>query len=166
MTSRERNLLAILGAASAAVLLIFAIDAYLGRLARLDDDFIAMKKKAAQLATSAATSGGVADESEAARLQARFFAAGTLPEAIRLAETAGDALRRAGVTVIESGVTKSTATEQWMKYRAEGDVDAWFRFLRLLDAADGRCLFRSLSLVRKDGVRYSMTFEVGHAVLP
>lgn len=164
MTPRERSLLILLLVAASALAL--GIDLYLGRLTRLDAEFIDLQKRALSSTRSSLASRDAGKASSWEGLKERFFAPGTLPEPLTLASRVQGDLKAVGIHVAESRVLESTKSAQWIQYRAEGDIESWFRFLRLLRDQDPRTLFRSLSLVKKEGFSYAIAFEVGHAVLP
>ena len=166
MTTRERNLLVILLIVAGSALTVIAVSAYLDSLTRLDLEFVDLQKRAARTAQVLSSAPDPGSGSEWIGLKDRFFAPGTLPDPLILASRAQAALKSSSLAVVESRVTDTSTTSQWVQYHVEGDIQSWFRFLLLLRGEDPKTLFRSMSFARKEGSTYSITFEVGHAVLP
>jgi len=150
--------------ASAALLL--GLSMYFDGISRLDAEFVSLQKRAlrvTQLSTPIQEGGSPSSVSD---LKGRFFAPGTLPDSLALASRVQASLKTSGLSLLESRVIESSATAQWVQYRAEGDIESWFRFLQALRRQDPQTLFRSISLLKKQEYAYSIAFEVGHAVLP
>jgi hypothetical protein len=141
------------------------LDVYLERLTALDNEFVTLQKRALKDQESNANrQGDIAANWNG--LKARFFAPGKLPDPLSFAAKVQAALQGAGITIAESRVSESSAGAQWLQYRVSGPIESWFQFLGTLRSRDGRTLFRSFSLVKKDGASYAIVFEVGHAILP
>jgi hypothetical protein len=166
LTPRERSLLVIFVAALAASALCLGLDLYLERLTRLDTEFITLQKRALRDTQLALTSGGNASGVSWGELKDRFYAPGTLTDPLTLASQVQAAVKDSGLSIAESRVTESSSTAQWVQYRVEGSIESWFRFLKLIRSQDPKSLFRSMSLIKKEGSTYAIAFEVGHAVQP
>jgi hypothetical protein len=167
LTTRERNLLILLLIAAGTAMFLAAASSYLERLTRLDSAFVDLQKRALRAAQARRMGEKTAVRSSGlSGLKERFYAAGTLQDPLTLATHVQGALRSSELAIVESRVTESSEAAQWVQYHVEGQIESWFRFLQLLRNVDPMALFRSLSIVRKDGALYSITFEVGHVVLP
>jgi hypothetical protein len=166
LTSRERALLVAFLAVAAAAGLMIGLGSYFERRAFLDSEFAGLRKRALRSAQGSLADRQPGHASAWSRLKERFFAPGSLPDPLTLASCAQQSLKTAGIRVEESRITESSKSAQWIQYRSEGDIEAWFRFLQILRSQDSRTLLRSLSLAKKEGFSYAITFEVGHAVLP
>lgn len=171
MTSRERNLLILFVFSLAAAGLLVGLGSYLQAIARLDSEHADLQKRVlrvTQASTAQASTApqGALSGASLRRLKELFFAAGTLPDPLTLASRVQAALKKAGLVVQESRVMENSGTAQWVQFHAEGSIDSWFRFLQVLRGQDPQTLFRTISLVRKQGSLYAMLFEVGHVVLP
>jgi len=166
LTNREKNLLIVFFAVLAAALLMVAADSYLGKMARLNEQFISLEQRTLRVVQSSSHSVNSGDTSSLLDLKKRFYAPGTLPAPLSLAALAETTLKTAGLTLVESRITESSTKAQWVKYSVEGDIGAWFRFLQQLRRQDPQTLFRSLSMIRKSGYHYAISFEVGHVVVP
>lgn|GEM_PF-2861759 len=166
MTNRERNLLVLFFAVLAAAGLMVALNSYFGEMSSLDAEFAALQQRAVRTSQANLLAAASNDSTSALVLKRRFFAPGSLPEPLALATLAQTSLKASGLSLIESRITESSATAQWVRYSVEGDIDAWFRFLQTLRQKDPRALFRSLSMVEKNGYEYAIAFEVGHVVTP
>jgi hypothetical protein len=164
LTSRKGPASILLIAAATTLAIILA--AKLGRIARLDADFADLKEGTARATQVALASHGAGMASPRASAQDRFFALGSLPDPLSLASDVLASMKEAGIVADESRIAESTKAAQWIRYRAEGTIESWFRFIGRLRARDARALFRSLSLAKRQGFAYSISFEVGHAVLP
>ena len=165
MSSRERNLLIIFLVALAAVALLVGLSNYLESISRLDSEFIELQKHALRLTQASVNAQDPSNVSSWGNLKERFFAQGTLQDPLALASRVQSALKASDIVVLESKVVENSGSSQWVQYRAEGAIESWFRFLQLLRSQDSKSLFRSVSLVRKQGFLYSIAFEVGHAVI-
>ena len=166
MTPRERNLLVILIIVAGSALILIGLGLYLDGLSRLDSEFVALQKRALRITQASLIAQGSGSGSSIGGLRERFFAPGALPEPLVLAARVQASLKSSGLRTVESRVTESSAKAQWLQYRAEGDIESWFRFLKILRSQDSQTLFRSLSLLKKQDYGYAIAFEVGHAVLP
>ena len=166
MTPRERNLLIIMGIVAAAAAFLIGLSIYLEGLSRLDAEFIALQKRALRAAQASVIMQGSGDSPILSGIKERFFPPGGLQDPLALASRVQASLKSSGLHTLESRVTESSATAQWIQYRAEGDIESWFRFLSTLRSQDSQTLFRSLSLLKRQDYSYAITFEVGHAVLP
>lgn len=166
MTSRERALLVAFFAVAAAAGVMIGLGSYLERRSYLDSEFVDLQKRALRSAQGSLSDRASGDASAGNRLKERFFAPGALPDPLTLASRAQDALKAAGIRIEESRIIVSSKSAQWIQYRAEGDIESWFRFLQLLRSQDPKALFRSLSVAKKQDYNYAFSFEVGHAVLP
>lgn len=164
MTPRERRLLIFFFIVLGAVGLAVGLGSYWEQLSHLDAEWIGLQKRALRVTQKALLAK--LPEKTSLDVKDRFFAPGSLPNPLSLAAEAHAALQSAGLSILESKVKETTATSQWVQYMTQGDIASWFRFLRALRDQDPKTLFRSLSLVRKENVLYSITFEVGHVVLP
>ena len=163
MTTRERNLLILLVVAVACAALVVGLGSYLDGITRLDAEYVSLQKRALRVRQAALEARPAA---AVGPLKERFFVPGTLTDPLVLASRVQAALKSSGLQVLQSRVVESTASSQWIEFHAEGEITAWFRFLRALRQQDARTLFRSMSLLRKQTGGYAITFEVGHAVLP
>ena len=166
MTNRERNLLVLLFVVLAGAGLLIAAQAWFETRARLDDEFIALQGRALRIVQSDHGEPPPGSGAALSLLRKRFYSPGSLPEPLGLASLAQSSLERAGLRLVESRIAESSATAQWVRYSVRGDIGAWFRFLQRLRHEDPSTLFRTLSLVRKEGSDYEISFEVGHAVIP
>jgi hypothetical protein len=166
LTSRERNLLLIFLIVIAAAGLMLGLSSYFEGLSRLDNEFLALQKRSVRAAQAALRAGSSDGASSWSNLKDKFYAPGTLPDPLTLASRVEASLKTAGIHVLESRVIENSASAQWIQYHAEGNIDPWFDFLLLLRKEDPRSLFRSMSLVKKQGFSYAISFEVGHVVLP
>lgn len=166
MTSREKTLLGIFAAVLVAAGALLGAQLYLERLARLDADFITLQKRALQAMQSIQSSNDSTSTTSSETAKRRFYASGPLPDPLILAKEAQDAMKNSGLRASESRIIDSSNKEQWILYRAEGSIDAWFRFLLLIRDKDPQTLFRSLSIAKKEGLSYAFSFEVGHAIKP
>lgn len=166
MTSRERNLLTLFFLVLGAALLVVGLGSYWEGLNRLDAQFVDLQKRVVRVTQTTLLSKIPEKSSTWASLKDRFFVPGTLPPPLSLASQAQAALRASGLSVLESRVQETSDTSQWVQYMAQGGIPAWFHFLETLRQQDPKALFRTLSLVSKQGSSYAMTFEVGHVVLP
>lgn len=162
MSPRERTLLFILMATLGLAAVIFGVGAYFDRLTMLDQEFVALQKRVLLQVSSSAVAPS---DTESETLRARFFPAGPIPAPLLFASSVQDTLKNAGLTIAESRVLPADTSNSWVEFRVEGDIEAWFAFLRNLRGQDARTLFRSLSLIHRSGARYFITFEVGHVVL-
>lgn len=165
MTTRERSLLVILLIALIGTAVAIGIDVYLERLAALDADFIALQKRALR-DVQAAQGSRRAAKGDWSRLKEKFFTPGTLSDPLEFASLVQETLKSSGLAVSESRIMENSASSQWLQYRTEGSIDSWFRFLTLIRNKDVRSLFRTISIVKKEGPSYAIAFEVGHAVQP
>jgi hypothetical protein len=166
LTSRERGLLGLLLAVAASAGVIVGLGTYFERRAYLDAEFGGLQRRALRATQGFSAPRDTGDVSAGTRLKERFFAPGTLPDPLTLAFRAQEALKAAGIRIEESRITENTESSQWVHYRAEGNIESWFRFLELLRKGDSKTIFRSLALAKKQGFTYAIAFEVGHAVLP
>ncbi|NNM66878.1 MAG: hypothetical protein HKM06_02575 [Spirochaetales bacterium] len=162
MTRRERALVIIFLVLLGALGAFWGLGTFLGRLSELDTEFSSLQGRALQLSRALLkTSAG---HSSLEHLKAHFWPTGPLPSVLTLAAEVQTQLRLAGVSVLETQVTGSTETQEWVRYQAEGSIQEWFDFLLELRKADSKVLFRSLDLVRKRGTKYGISFEVGYVV--
>jgi hypothetical protein len=166
LTTRERNLLILFLVVVASAILVVATSSYLEGLTRLDSEFIDLQKRASRAAQASVLAQKTGSGTEWSGLKGRFFAQGTLQDPLVLASRVQAALKSSDLVVVESRVAESSSSAQWIQYHAEGQIESWFHFLQLLRNEDAKTLFRSLSLAKKQGSSYSITFEVGHVVLP
>lgn len=166
MTPRERNLLRLLLVVLAAAALLFGLSAYFDGLSRLDAQFITLQKRALRLTQAVVLTKSSESAASFGDLKERFYAPGSLPDPLALAARVQAVAKTEGLGILESRVTENTPSAQWVQYHAEADIEAWFRFLQVLRREDPRTLFRTLSLVKKQGFSYAIVFEVGHVVLP
>ena len=166
MTSRERNLLILFVIALASAGLVLGLGSYLEGLSRLDAEFISLQKRVLQVTQSSQASQSSWSASSLSSLKERFFAPGTLPDPLVLASRAQADVKASGLLILESRVTDNSNKAHWVQYHAEGHIESWFRFLQLLRHQDPQACFRSISLVKKQGSNYAITFEVGHVSLP
>jgi hypothetical protein len=166
LTSRERNLLILFLVALASAGLVLGLGSYLEGLSRLDAEFIDLQKRALAATQASLASQSSWSSSSLTNLKERFFAPGTLPDPLALAARVQAALKAAGLHVLESRVTDNSNKAHWVQYHAEGHIESWFRFLQLVRHQDPQALFRSMSLVKRQGFDYAIAFEVGHVVLP
>lgn len=164
MTPRERSLLMFFFVVLGAVGLVIGLGAYWEQLSNLDAEFIGLQKRALRVSQTALLAK--LPEKTSLDVKDRFFDPGKLPSPLSLATEAQTALQSAGLSILESKVKETTATSQWVQYMTQGDISSWFRFLQTLREQDPKTLFRTISLVRKESFLYSITFEVGHVVLP
>jgi hypothetical protein len=141
--------------------MLFGFGAYLDRLAALDEEFAALQKRAVRLAQPTQVS-----ETPDEMFKTRLLPAGPLPDSLAFATVVQEELRKTGMSISGSHVVVPTPTSSWVEFQAEGTMEAWFRFVKGLRTRDPKTLFRSLSAARKEGARYSLVFEVGHAILP
>jgi len=166
LTSRERNLLILFLAALVSGGLVMGLGSYLEGLSRLDAEFVALQKRALRTMQTSLVSQSSLSTSSLNSLKERFFAPGTLPDPLALASRVQADLKAAGLLILESRVADNSNKAQWVQYHAEGRIESWFRFLQLLRHQDHQTLFRSISLVKKQGTVYAIAFEVGHVVVP
>jgi hypothetical protein len=166
LTSRERNLLILFLVALVSAGLVIGLGSYLEGLSRLDAEFVALQKRVLRATQSSLVSQSTWSSSSLNSLKERFFAPGTLPDPLALASRVQADLKAAGLLILESRVTDNSNKAHWVQYHAEGRIESWFRFLQLLRHQDPQTLFRSISLVKKQGSTYAIAFEVGHVVLP
>jgi len=164
LTTRERNLLVIFLLVVLSAGIVVAVSSYLEAITRLDTEFITLQKRALRLAQASIASQGAADAPSLGNVRERFFSPGTLPDPLTLASRVQAAMKAAGLASLESRVLESTATAQWVQYRAEGPIESWFRFLQLVRGQDPKTLFRTVSLAKRQGFIYAISFEVGHVV--
>ena len=164
MTSRERNFLVIFLLVVASAGILIGLSSYLEAITRLDAEFISLQKHALRLTQASLASGAEGSLPSLGNLRERFYSPGTLPDPLTLASRVQTAMKAAGLSALESRIMESTATAQWVQYKAEGRIEYWFRFLQLVRENDPRTLFRTISLVKKQGFSYAITFEVGHVV--
>lgn len=164
MTNRERNLSILFFVVLGATGLVVGLGSYWEQLSKLDAEFVGLQKRALRVAQTAVLAK--LPEKPSLDVKDRFFEPGTLPNPLSLATEAQAALQSAGLAILESKVEETTEASQWVRYMTQGDISSWFRFLQMLREQDPKTLFRTLSLVRKEGYTYSITFEVGHVVLP
>lgn len=166
MTPRERTLLRLLGFATAAAGLLLGLSTYLDELSRLDTAFIALQKRALRITQTSLRAESSGSTSSLRTLRDRFYTPGTLPDPLSLAVRVQAVAKESDLGILESRVTENSPSSQWILYHAEGPIESWFRFMQLLRGEDPKTLFRTLSVVKKQGFSYALTFEVGHAVLP
>ncbi len=166
MTSRERNLLILFFVVLGAAGLIVGLGSYWDGLSRLDSEFIELQQRVLRVSQTSLASKSSVESTAWIDLKERFFVPGTLSSPLSLADQAQASLEASGLAVLESRVLETTDSLQWVQYMVQGDIPSWFRFLQTLQQQDPKALFRSLSLLRKQGVTYAITFEVGHVVLP
>ena len=164
MSTRERNLLVIFFLVLVSAGVVVGLSSYLQAIVRLDLEFVALQKHALRLTQTSLSTRDSGSVSSWGNLKERFFAPGTLPDPLSLASRAQSAIKASGLTILESRVTENTGTAQWVQYHAEGQIESWFRFLELVRGQDPKTLFRSMSLVKKQGFLYAVAFEVGHVV--
>jgi len=145
---------------------VLGLSTYFDGLSRLDAEFITLQKRALRLTQAAILTRSSGNATSLSNLKERFCAPGSLPDPLTLASRVQTVAKTAGLAILESRVTESSPGAQWVQYHAEGDIEAWFRFLQLLLREDVTTLFRTLSLVKKQGSSYAIAFEVGHVVLP
>ena len=163
MTNRERNLLILFFVVLGAAGVVVGLGSYWEGLSKLDSEFVGFQKRALRV-TQTAVLAKLPERT--LDVKDRFFDPGTLPSPLSLASEAQAALKSAGLSILESRVEETTDSSQWVQYMTQGDISSWFRFLQTLRQQDPKTLFRTLSLVRKEAFTYSITFEVGHVVLP
>ena len=166
MTPRERNLLIVFFIALGAAALVVGLGSYWEGLSVLDEQYLGLQKRALRVTQTELLTKAPQKTALPLNLKDRFFAPGSLPSPLALAGSVQSALQSSGLAVLESRVLETSESSQWVQYMAQGDISSWFRFLQMLHQQDGRALFRSLSLVKKQELSYSITFEVGHVVLP
>jgi hypothetical protein len=166
LTSRERNLLILFLIALVSAGLVLGLGSYLEGLSGLDAEFIALQKRALRATQTSLVSESSWSASSLNSLKERFFAPGTLPDPLALASRVQADLKAAGLRILESRMSDNSNKAHWVQYHAEGRIESWFRFLQLLRHQDRQTLFRSMSLIKKQGADYAIAFEVGHVVVP
>ena len=164
MTRRERALTIIFLILLCALGIFWGLGTFLSKLSELDAEFSSLQGRALQLSRAITKTSVGYSTLEFNQLKAHFWPTGPLPSVLTLASEVQNQLRLAGLNVLETQVTGSSETQEWVLYQADGTIQEWFNFLIALRKIDSKVLFRSLNLTRKRGASYGISFEVGYVV--
>ena len=166
MNPREKTLFIIFCIALGAAGLAVGLDLYIGRIDSLDREFGDLEKRARRVESEARREPSDSNAAIWGDPKTRFFPPGSLPEPLSFASRIETGIKDSGLALREFRVLESSSSAQWLQYRAEGRIEGWFQFVGRMTETDRKALFRTISIARKEGSRYAIAFEVGHAVQP